>query len=115
MQQKQLHMSVMIPDCAYTLKKFKRSIFDCGVNVGNSGKIKKMPTQEESDHQFALLLARESYFEDEDYYGVYADFIPKSPKNKKTKRKSEPRDEEWNPDGKKPKKAIKKQSIILEF
>ena len=66
-------------------------------------------TQEEADHQFALMLSREAYYDDaNDYYGIYDDF---EDAKKKNKRKSLTRDDEWNPEGKKPKKAIKKTPV----
>ena len=67
--------------------------------------------QEETDRQFALMLSK-AYDDDQDDYYAHYNFTS-TPPNNNPKRKSISlvhEDPEWNPDGKKSKKMIKKTS-----
>ncbi len=66
-----------------------------------------MTNQEEKDHQFALKLARESYYDPSfDEEDDYASFYPEQKKSKEIKKKLG--DDAWYPDGKKKKKCKRK-------
>lgn len=70
-------------------------------------------TQEEADRQFALMLSREAYYEeDNNYYGLYEDADGMDYSKKKKRKSSTGKDDEWNPLGRKSnKRALKKTPV----